>query len=59
MGWITYKIISRFQGRDSLIIVPNRYDVELSVHSAERLRRTANSVHEIEITSGRKVPKSF
>ena len=56
---IIYKIISSFQESDLLVIVPDRYDVELSIKSAERLHRTANSAQEIEITSDRKVPKSF
>ena len=47
---IIYKIISSFQESDLLVIVPDRY---------ERLHRTANSAQEIEITSDRKVPKSF
>ena len=42
-----------------LVIVPNRYDVELSIKCAERLPRTANSVQQIEIIIDRKVPKSF
>ena len=48
-----------FPENDLLVIVPDRYYVELSIKSAERLRRTANSVQEIEITSNRKVQKSF
>ena len=56
---IIYKIISSFQESDLLVIVPDRYDVELSIKSAERLHRTANSAQEIEITGDRKVPKSF
>ena len=56
---IIYKIISSFQESDLLVIVPDRYDVELSIKSAERLHSTANSAQEIEITSDRKVPKSF
>ena len=40
---ITFKIISSFQKSDLLLIVPDPKDVELSI-SAERLRRTANSV---------------
>ena len=42
-----------------MVIAPDHYDVELSTKSAERLRRTANSVQEIEIISDRKIPKSF
>ena len=40
-----------------LVIVPDRYIVELLIRSAERLRRTANLVQDIEITSSRKVLK--
>ena len=40
-----------------LVIVPDRYNVELLIRSAERLRRTANLVQDIEITSSRKVLK--
>ena len=54
---ITCKIISSFQESELLVIAPVRYDVELSIKSAERLRRTAISAQEIEITSDRKVPK--
>ena len=56
---ITSKIISSFQESDLLVIVPDRYDFELSIKSAERLRRTETSVQEIEIISNRKVPNSF
>ena len=42
-----------------LVIVPDRYNVELLIRSAERLRRTENLVQDIEITSSRKVLKSF
>ena len=56
---IAYKIILSFQERDLLVIVPDRYEIELSIKSAERLHRTANSVQEIEIIRDRKVPKSF
>ena len=56
---IIYKIMPSFPENDLLVIVPDRYYVELSIKSAERLRRTANSVQEIEITSNRKVQKSF
>ena len=56
---ITFKIISSFQESDLLVIVPDRYNVELSIKSVERLRRTANSAQEIEIISDRKMPKSF
>ena len=42
-----------------LVIVPDRYNVELLIRSAERLRRTANLVQDIEITSSRKVLKWF
>ena len=40
-----------------LVIVPDRYNLELLIRSAERLRRTANLVQDIEITSSRKVLK--
>ena len=56
---ITYKIILSFLESALLVIVPDRYDVELSIKSAERLRRTENSVQEIEIISDRKMSKSF
>ena len=42
-----------------LVIVPDRYNVELLIRSAERLRRTENLVQDIKITSSRKVLKSF
>ena len=48
---ITYKIISSFQESDLLVIVTDRYDVQLSMKSAERLLRTASSVVEIKIIS--------
>ena len=48
---ITYKIISSFQESDLLVIVTDRYDVQLSMKSAERLLRTASSVIEIKIIS--------
>ena len=54
---ITSKIISYFQESDLLVIVSDTYGFELSIKSAERLRRTENSVQEI-IGNG-KVPKSF
>ena len=52
---ITYKIVSSFQESDLLVVVPDSYEVELSIKSAKRLRRTANSVQEIETISHRKV----
>lgn len=48
---ITYKIISSFQESDLLVIVTDRYDVQLSMKSAERLLRTAITVIEIKIIS--------
>ena len=38
---IACKIILSFQKSSLLVIVPNRYNVELSITSAERLNRTA------------------
>ena len=38
---IACKIIVSFQKSSLLVIVPNRYNVELSITSAERLNRTA------------------
>ena len=52
---IFYKIISRFPENDLLIAVTDFYNVELSIRSAERLRRTANLIQEIEIISNRKM----
>ena len=54
---ITSKIILYFQESDLLVIVSDTYGFELSIKSAERLRRTENLVQ--EIISNRKVPKSF
>ena len=56
---VTTKIISSFQESDLFVIVPDPYGFELLIDSAERLRRTENSVEEIEIISNREVPKSF
>ena len=56
---ITSKILSSFQDNNFLVIVPDRYDFELSIKTAERLRRTETSCQEIEIIGNRKVPKSF
>ena len=56
---IFYKIISRFPENDLLIAVTDFYNVELSIRSAERLRRTANLIQEIEIISNRKMWESF
>ena len=56
---IIYKIISRFPENNLLIAVTDCYNVELSIRSAERLRRTANLIQEIEITSNRKMWESF
>ena len=46
---ITYKIISSFQESVLLVIVTDRYNVQLSMKSAERLLRTASLVLEIKI----------
>ena len=56
---IAYKIISNFQKSDLLVVSPNRYNVELSIKSVERLHHQANSGHENELISDRKVTKSF
>ena len=42
-----------------MVVAPNRYNVELSSKSVERLHHQANSVHENELISDRKVTKSF
>ena len=42
-----------------MVIFPDRYDFELSIKFAERLRRTENSVQEMEIISNGEVPKSI
>ena len=56
---ITSKIISSFQESDLLVTVADRYEIEWSLKSAERLRRKKNSVQEIKIISNRKIPNLF
>ena len=56
---ITSKIISSFQESDLMVIVADRYEIEWSLKSAERLRRKKNSVQEIKIISNRKIPNLF
>ena len=58
---ISAKFLSSFIEYEVLVVVPARYDYELSIKGVERKRRTGGSAHiqEMEIIDKRQLPKSF